>query len=188
MNILHHLINMYMQWEEKTGIRLWKVGVKEAKISSSEYKFLLQKKKEREREREEKKKQFLKHVLIWKSKFASLSSVSPAQFGNSQECIYLNHRESQRSRIHCDRSTTNWSKHASSALDTWLLSPLMCIKRLATSIQLHPLHLNSLYLFLVWSEKQASFFFFPFLFFFFFFLPQNPLGEVDFMVSIIMHL
>lgn len=94
-----------------------------------------------------------------KTTFASLSSVHPAHFGNSQVCIYLNH--SLRCLwIHCDRSTTNWPKPASSPLTTWLLSPLMCIERLVTCIQLQPLHLSSLDLFLVWSKKQARFFFF----------------------------
>lgn len=55
MNILHHLINMYMEWEEKTGIRLWKLGAKESKISDSKHKFPLQKKR---------KKFFLNSVLI----------------------------------------------------------------------------------------------------------------------------
>lgn len=55
MNILHHLINMYMQWEEKMGIRLWKPGAKESKISGNKRKFPLQKKR---------KKFFLNRALI----------------------------------------------------------------------------------------------------------------------------
>lgn len=39
------------------GIRLWKVGVRESKISCSKHKFLLQKRRKRNI--------FLKHVLIW---------------------------------------------------------------------------------------------------------------------------
>ena len=152
MNILRHFLNMYTLWEEKMGITLWKAGVKESKISNSKYTFLLQNKRR-------KKRRHSQACLGMKSKFASLSSGSSAQFWK-QPSVYLS--ESQREPslwIHCDRSTTNWSKHASSPLNTWLPAPLMCIERLVTCIQLQPLHLNSLDLFLVWSEKQASFFF-----------------------------
>lgn len=55
MNILHHLINMYMQWEEKNGDQIMKTGAKESKISDSKHKFSLEKKG---------KKFFLNGVLI----------------------------------------------------------------------------------------------------------------------------
>lgn len=45
MNIPHRFINMYMQWEEKTVMRLCEPGAKESKISGGKHKFLLQKKR-----------------------------------------------------------------------------------------------------------------------------------------------
>lgn len=179
MNILHHLINMYMQWEEKTGIRLWKPGTKESKISGNKRKFPLQKKRG--------KKILSPRCLDINSKSASLFLAFPVLPGEKSQ-VWLSEIEEPGWWIHCDRSTTNWSKAAS--------SPPNYLPALSdVPWKISHMHPDAAFTFkqswfilsVIWKTSNIFFSLSLSLFFCFFYL-KNPLGEVDFMVSIIMHL
>lgn len=140
------------------GIRLWKVGVKESKISGSEHKFVLQKKRKR----------ISQACLDMKSKFALLSFASQARFGSSRACICLNCRKPS-SRNHCDRSSTNWLKHAS--------SPLNYLTTLSSDVHWKLSHMHpdatstfkwSWFLSVIWKTSKV------FFFFLFFFISKPP--------------